>query len=443
MSREYLKQRGKTWYVRIPVPLKAQKAVGAKEIVRTLQTDSLSEAKVKRHQAIIDIYSEINSAIHEQKHQKGSVHWLKGRLRHLMREHEQGEIDDEQFEALQVELLEWHQSARNGEEHSASELKVINNAYEMVRGKLMLSDAIDQYNKTIEGKLTDKTVASKKRTLNMFLDWMGDVPVQQIKRSNIAAFMDEVLNVGGRDIQTVTKFLSETGSLWTSYLIPRGHVESNPVSGMSKSLTVSKKGKKAKRRPWLAKELKKFLTEIRKHPKHHDLELVLLLTLYTGLRRAELVHVKVEDVRDGGIEITEGKSEAALRTVPIHPILKPLVSHLVSTSKDGYLLPTQRVSKRFEDALGKRFGRVRKDLGVDSEEINIHTLRHSFVSGCENAQIPEHLAKVLTGHSRGSITYGHYSPSNAVNWNVLTEAIERVSFGSEIDRLSRNAIARL
>ena len=150
--------------------------------------------------------------------------------------------------------------------------------------------------------------------------------------------------------------------------------------------------------------------------------------------------MKVEHVHDSGIEITEGKSDAALRTIPILPILKPLVDHLVVNSQDGYLLPTQRTSKRFEDALGKRFGRIRRELGVDSEEINIHTLRHSFVNGCENAQIPEHLAKVLTGHSRGSITYGHYSPSNAVNWNVLEQAIDKVSFGKDTDGLAYGSV---
>lgn len=442
MNNSYLKQRRKGWYIRVPVPKYAQEAYGQKEVTRTLKTKSLSEAKQRKHAALTQIYSEINEAVSEQAVTPDTIEWLKKHYRNIMSDHTKGLISDDDFLIFQDILFEKHRTAR-GDNHTPKEVNEIKAMHQKMGGRYMLSDAVQDYLKSVEGTLQEKTIKSKRRTLDMLIAWTGDKPVEEVTRRMLAQFMDEELNIDGRAVQTVLRFLAEVGGLWSAFLIPRGHVENNPVTGLSKSLATSKRGKEAPRRPWTSAELTTLLTGLEALPRHRDLSLSTLITTYTGVRRSELMRIKIPNVGRDGIKITEGKTRAALRTIPIHPIIAPLVTYLVENSSDGYLLPTDRRSKSPEDALGKRFTRIRRELGVTDSTINIHTLRNSFINACENSQVLEHLTKVMCGHTRESLTYGLYSPANAVNWKLLVDSMNQLSYGETFDNFARKHVASI
>lgn len=56
----------------------------------------------------------------------------------------------------------------------------------------------------------------------------------------------------------------------------------------------------------------------------------------------------------------------------------------------------------------------------------MHALRHTFTSCIEGQDVLESTTKLLIGHSRGSLTYGHYSKGDRVN---LRGAIEKLDYG--------------
>ncbi|MCP4987123.1 MAG: site-specific integrase [Colwellia sp.] len=120
--------------------------------------------------------------------------------------------------------------------------------------------------------------------------------------------------------------------------------------------------------------------------------------LSTGLRHAELVNLKWDNVDLCGGVITVGgtKTDASVRTVPITPDLK---KDLVKMGKgqDGYVFKTG-IGTQFKNNLLKRFNECLKRAGINPEGLNIHSLRHTFATILASSNShPRHI-QALLGH---------------------------------------------
>jgi site-specific recombinase XerD len=106
--------------------------------------------------------------------------------------------------------------------------------------------------------------------------------------------------------------------------------------------------------------------------------------LYCGLRRAELLALKVSDVdlRAGWLRVCSGEGMKD-RLIPLLPEAsgmiadwlesRPEVAHgALFTGREGTLLPL--------NTLVRLFGRVRQWAGLDREGVTLHTSRHTFAS---------------------------------------------------------------
>ena len=142
-----------------------------------------------------------------------------------------------------------------------------------------------------------------------------------------------------------------------------------------------------------------------------------LITLgaYTGCRIDELCALKIETVFNDKIEITDAKTEAGRRTVPIHPHITQTVTKLVDMSEDGYLLSGLSFNKygNRSNAIGKRFGRLKKRLGYGTDYV-FHSLRKGFATQLENANVPVTVVARLMGHEVEGQTFGNYSDGLAL-----------------------------
>jgi hypothetical protein len=63
-----------------------------------------------------------------------------------------------------------------------------------------------------------------------------------------------------------------------------------------------------------------------------------------------------------------------------------------------------------------------------------HALRNTFTEAMEAAEVPESTTKLLIGHKRASLTYGHYSKGERVK---LRKTIEKLKYAPEVMRLIR------
>jgi integrase len=166
------------------------------------------------------------------------------------------------------------------------------------------------------------------------------------------------------------------------------------------------------------------------------------LALYSGVRIEEGSSLRTDNVVLGPVpylNVPGTKSPSAVRLVPIHSVILPLVTRLVSKSTDGYLIPgltayAGRDSKR-AIRIGSAFSRLKRAAGFPSGLV-FHGLRRSFIAALERAQVPESTTKLIVGHARG-LTYGTYSRTLPVE--VLAEAVGRVSFGAVDKLVDQNA----
>jgi len=120
--------------------------------------------------------------------------------------------------------------------------------------------------------------------------------------------------------------------------------------------------------------------------------------------------------------------------VPVHPALSPLIKRLEKTSTDGYLIPgllRGGPDKKRAWYVGKRFGRVISQLGIEDEALDFHALRGTVITQLESAGVLESTIQLIVGHKRQGMTLGTYSAG--VPDKVKREAIVRVSYGKALD----------
>ena len=137
--------------------------------------------------------------------------------------------------------------------------------------------------------------------------------------------------------------------------------------------------------------------------KDHMLTDLIKLGMFTGCRIEELCSLKLEHVTDTVLQIRDAKTDSGDRDVPIHAELRQLVTRLIDDSTDGYLLSGLTFNKYGDrsNAIGKRFGRLKTKLGFDGRLV-FHSLRKSFITKLERAEVaPASIARVV-GHEIGS-----------------------------------------
>lgn len=185
-----------------------------------------------------------------------------------------------------------------------------------------------------------------------------------------------------------------------------------------------------KRQPFTAPEVVKLMADARERD---ELDLVDLIDLarWTGMRIEEACAIRIEDAKLGAtiphFTINAGKTDAAIREVPIHSSLLPVIERLVKDSKDGYLITGQPENKYHDrsNALGKRFGRLKTEMGFGKNHV-FHSIRKTVSTIFENASVGENVAADIIGHDKPTMTYGLYSGGTSLE--VKREAVEKLSY---------------
>lgn len=156
-----------------------------------------------------------------------------------------------------------------------------------------------------------------------------------------------------------------------------------------------------------------------------------LLGLYHGLRRAEIVGLRVEDitqevdtplvmVRAGDRRLKGG---AARRALPLHPELERLgfldfvrQRRKAAKPKDT-LFPGEKPNARGQwgRQLGEWFSRRVEELGLEGRKLGLHSLRHNFADALREGEVDPALAAYLKGHAESGMgaIYGRRDPSLA------------------------------
>ena len=180
--------------------------------------------------------------------------------------------------------------------------------------------------------------------------------------------------------------------------------------------------------PFEVEDCMKLLDAAERKPDSQLADLILLV-LYTGMRIEEACSLKTKDVKPDRLIITEGKTLAAEREIPIHSKFKPLLNVMIAESKDGYVISgitsKERHGKR-HCAVGQRFGRMKDRLEFKKKYQCFHSFRKTVTTLLQQAGVDISVAADILGHQNPHFTWRVYSSGSSMQQKQ--DAIEKLEY---------------
>jgi integrase len=180
--------------------------------------------------------------------------------------------------------------------------------------------------------------------------------------------------------------------------------------------------------PFLPAELESIY-DVAVEKEDDDLVHLIKIGAYSGARIEELCSLKIEHLNfeQKTMTIVDAKTDAGNRIVPIHTRIFSLVKKLSKESGNEFLF-SKLTANKYEDrsnAIGKRFGRIKKDLGFSKKHV-FHSIRKTFTTALEQAGVPESITADIVGHDKQTMTYGVYSGGSSLEQK--RKAVAKVKF---------------
>nr|BDD45991.1 hypothetical protein 1 [Gammaproteobacteria bacterium] len=451
MDKKYLVQRRQGWYVQVRVPDSLYGILKTRKITRSLHTRSIEEANVLKWDVVADIKKDLAATKAGRKTKlmdKGVTSQQLSQLekaRDVLSQNFTPSEIQQYREFLVDEALELTRSNRMPPKDAEDYKKAVR----VLDGDQVttVSEALDDHYDEVSKYARKQTINARKKRVEEFMDWVGsDLEVASITKAQAGEYINKVLlKQKNHKIKTTKDIISDIGTFF-NWCELRGLIQQNPFYKMANTVRETSRGTKAKkeekRRPFTEDELVTVLTAIKEKRGTDDpLWALTVIALFTGMRPNEIAETELKDVHDDYLHIPEAKSEAGVRDVPFHPLLKPLIKHLKDNPKDKYLIPSLKRGgddqKRYH-VIGKRFTTIlRRETGanITDKRVVFYSLRKNMSTALENGGVPLPTAEQIMGHEKKSMTYGLYSAG--VSIDGLVKEVAKVSYGKEVEKLIR------
>ena len=419
-----MKQR-QGWFAVLEVPRDVRKAFGKARFKQTLQTQSLAQAQI-RVLGVVQHWKEQIEAVRQsgQVPSKGGIDpspWRSEMTKLKIKGVADWEIDHA-LRDIAEDIAE-----DTGDDDAY-------NSYMVATGKsVLLSEHIESY---LDDTVADpKSRDMKMRHLLLFLKTFK--LAEDVTQEAVAEWVEDVLTakVGGVSYKTAKTYLSTYRTFWRylgkKKLIPRSVEAFTDV--LEAPVKSSNGNGQLKRSYFEPEDYKRLLKAARGYGREDNDHLADLIRLaaHTGCRIDELCGLDLKNVilshSIPHFIIEDAKTEAGNRKVPIHSGIKQLVSRLMDSSEDGYLLSGLTFNKygSRSNAIGKRFGRLKTSLKYGPDFV-FHSFRRGVATQFENKGVPEVIAARILGHEFPTMSFGTYS--GGADLKTLSAYVEKLSW---------------
>ncbi len=408
-------RRGR-YYAVMGVPKDLQQKLGSNgkrkfRFVASLETDSLTKAKERVGTHLARWRAELAEARGEPNdddaafYRRALARAKSDRERDNIKESIQLAADD-----IAYANMDWDRHQRPSQVPEASDF------YNRATGsKVVFAARVDEW--LAQSNVTDKTKAMQRSDVMRFANEFETV--EQIER---LAVQHWIIGLGVKP-KTVLRVLSALRGYW-KYLqgLEEAPRDASPFDGIE--LPRAPRVRTDERLPFEARDIPYLIQSAGKDETLRDL---IELAAYTGCRIEELCALELKNVATDHLKITDSKTAAGVREVPIHMAIKSTVKRLTKASEDGYLLSGLKSNKYGyrSDAIGKRFGRLKTQLRYERRYV-FHSIRKTVATQLENAGVPENVAADLLGHEKNTMTYGLYSGGSTLA--VKAKALAKVRY---------------
>lgn len=394
----------------IEVPKDLRKQYQKRRLIRSLKTESLTDAERLKLPVISEWKEEFEALRH------GDTYSMERQAAFYREAIPQADTEDRETleTVLDDELWAMHEKdPKKAETYSL-----------LVRGKTtQMSAHLDSWLSTCNN--TEKTLNMKRTDALRFIK---EFPYShQVTKRTVQRWADQLLAEPLKPT-TVNRILSACRGYWDyldrSGLIDRDDAPFTNTLRKSNSKNGSERGKR--RLPFTSEQVVALLHAAEKEG-DRSLRDLLILAMWTGCRIEELCSLKKDAIHSDHFVINEAKTEAGQRTVPVHSKLQPELTRMIADSGDEYVLDGLTFNKygNRSNAIGKRFGRLKSKLGFGPNLV-FHSIRKTVATQLENAGVPENVTADILGHEKQTITYGLYSGGTGLA--LMKEAIEELRY---------------
>lgn len=410
-QKDYLIQRGNTWYARMAIPVDVRHKLGRKrEYIQSLRTSDRKIASIKSKPLV----AEWKDAIHIARGNASVIQ----KTALMMRM--EASVDPNSNPETGMTGTDYAAEAM------ADSLEGIEQAefYDYYTGRK--GTPFNHFaSEFVDATYTNqKTAGDAHRSLATFTAHCPTL--EAVSARTVMKWIDSET----RSQSSVSKTKTFLSKYW-KFLQQRDYVSLDHKPFTDIELPKRLKPRQS-REPFTDNEVALIQSQLLKK-QDHALTSITALAMYTGARISELAGLTTDSViKIEGIsclKITDAKTKAGNRLVPIHPEIAELVQSLQNNSEDGYLITgvqSKGGKDRRADVLGKRFGRlVRNDCQLPSKKV-FHCFRNTVATKLEAAGVSENIAADIVGHDKPTMTYGLYSGGSSVSQR--SEAITKVFY---------------
>ncbi len=243
--------------------------------------------------------------------------------------------------------------------------------------------------------------AKAKNTQQQYLiylrPWLkvADTPVSEVRRRDVLAARDAIAQTRGAGAASAFTRISAVLFGWA---VDREWLEANPAARI-KSLPGGALP------AWTEAQISQALAQLRA-----DLRRVVVLGLYTGQRRGDLISLTWAAYDGATIRLRQAKT-GALLVLPVHPVLKAELDAWKAEKADSIMILTTPRTGAWKDGtfLSHEMAKGLKKIGLPAG-LNVHGLRKAAARRLAEAGCTVHEIASITGH-RSLQMVQHYTTS--------------------------------
>ena len=298
---------------------------------------------------------------------------------------------------------------------------------------IKMSELRGDYLNWVEKLYRDKSSKNKIRLgFDEFISLMGDLDPKKIDAPMAVGFADSQLEEHTNRSHKTIKDRNWAMGVFTDYCFTKRYMTVKPFFGakLKKYGTIGGN--------WLEYQ-DSDLDRIFKHRWDEQELLLLKIGLATGMRIGEIALLTWERIKntnefqyisllDEGEEKASVKNVGSKRLIPIHPDLK------LPQSKNGRIFNyTIDTYGKATTSAGRSVNSILAAIVEDSFRKSFHSFRSTFIIKMQEAEVPEDIRKLITGHGAGDTHHNVYGGVGAqTRFNSIRKLnLPWLKYGSE------------
>jgi site-specific recombinase XerD len=284
---------------------------------------------------------------------------------------------------------------------------------EVIRRRILAPDkvmALSEFVKRLEvARYSPRTVSNYSLALKEFLQFFNEVPIQGLSKSDVIDYNHEMMIKTKKSASSQRQFTAAVKLFFKGQLETRMSVDDLEYARKSYHLpTVLSK-----------EEVMRMVKSVR-----NDKHRLILLTLYAqGLRRAELLDLRVQDIdlQREQIHVRNAKGGRD-RSLPLSKVLRQVLERYLSTYRPKSYLIVGQLGERYSGGSVAKVVRNAAQAAEIDKHVTAHTLRHSYATHCLELGMGLRYIQTFLGHKSPKTTmiYTHIR-NDKVHVNPLDE----------------------